>query len=404
MSLDADPQQPHRRRWWLWLLIACTAAALALGMMRAIQQRQSQQAALEAQKVRPAATLRIAATEWMTLAPQRLTLSVPVSGSLSAMDSAIVKSRTAGELRGLEVREGDTVRQGQVLAHIDPTEVDARFRQTKLQANAAQAQVAIAQRQYDNNRALVDKGFISTTALATSQANLQAAQANYAAARAAQDAAQKSLDDTVIRSPINGQIARRMAHSGERMNADTPVLEVVNLAALELQAPMPVNDSAKVRVGQHAALELASSHGASSTPLNAEVVRVSPSASASNRTVMVYLRLAPANGLTLRPGMFVQGHIVTGETEALAVPLDSVRTDQPQPYIQVIEGGAVMDQTVITGAQSVLDGRMWVAIEGAKTDSRVILGSVGRLPAGTLVQLEEQPATPHASHTSPNSP
>lgn len=81
--------------------------------------------------------------------------------------------------------------QGQVIARIDPTRSDARFRQAKLQADAAQARVAIEQRQYDNNRALVEKGFISSTALTTSSANLQAAQANYAAARAAQDGAQK---------------------------------------------------------------------------------------------------------------------------------------------------------------------------------------------------------------------
>ena len=403
MPLNSEPSPTPRRRWWLWMLIAVTVVALGLGMVRALQQRHTKQAALQASIARPATPLQIAASEWMTLTPQRLTLSVPVSGSLSAIDSAIVKSRTAGELRGLAVREGDTVRQGQVLAHVDPTETSARFRQTKLQADAAQAQVTIAQRQYDNNRALVDQGFISSTALATSHANLQAAQANYAAARAAQDAAQKGLDDTVLRSPISGQVAKRMVHNGERMNIDTPVLEIVNLAALEMQAPMPVNDSAQVQIGQQAVLTLEASHAHHTMDLQAEVVRISPNASASNRTVTVYLKLAPEHGFTLRPGMYMQGHIVTGQTQALAVPLDSVRTDQPQPYIQLVQAGAVVAQPVKLGAQSGRDGGMWTAIEGAPAQSLVLLGNVGRLPAGTLVQLQPQPAA-SADHTpSPSS-
>jgi multidrug resistance efflux pump len=75
--------------------------------------------------------------------------------------------------------------------------------------------------------------------LATSEASLQAARANTAAARAAADAARKTLDDTVLRSPIDGQIARRFAQDGERVNVEAQVAEVVNLSALELQAPLP---------------------------------------------------------------------------------------------------------------------------------------------------------------------
>src|SRR5256885_16709280 len=69
----------------------------------------------------------------------------------------------------------------------DATEVEARWRQTRQQADAAQAQLQLSQRQHDNNQALVTQGFISTTALATSQSNLDAARANLAAAQAAAD-------------------------------------------------------------------------------------------------------------------------------------------------------------------------------------------------------------------------
>ena len=185
--------------------------------------------------------------------PRQMPLGIPITGSLSAMDSALVKARIPGELRDLQLREGDRVTRGQVIARVDATETEARFRQAKLQADAAQAQVTIAQRQYDNNRALVAKGFISDTALTASLSNLQAAQANHAAARAAQDAARKNLDDTVLRSPIDGQIASRMAQNGERVNVEAPIVEVVNLSALELEAQIPANDSAQVQIGRRQA-------------------------------------------------------------------------------------------------------------------------------------------------------
>ena len=85
----------------------------------------------------------------------------------------------AGELQGLTLREGDTVKAGQEVARIDPTEARARLRQAQQQADAAKSQVDINQRQYNNNRALVDQGFISATALVTSQASLEAAKASY---------------------------------------------------------------------------------------------------------------------------------------------------------------------------------------------------------------------------------
>ena len=100
------------------------------------------------------------------------------------------------------MREGDAVKAGQVVARIDSTEYAApACKQAQEQADSAKAQIDIAQRQWDNNKALVDQGFISKTALDTSLNNLNAAQANHKAALAAVEMARKTLDDTVLRAP-----------------------------------------------------------------------------------------------------------------------------------------------------------------------------------------------------------
>lgn len=395
--MTPQSQQPPTSRKlpkWIWLLAVVSIVAIIWGVWRAMDNRSVKKEALNASTERAAASLGIGPGEWMRVEERVLPLGISITGNLMAVDSALIKARVPGELRELQVREGDTVTKDQVIARVDATESEARYRQAKLQADAANAQVAIQQRQYDNNRKLVDRGFISDTALATSIANLQAAQANYAAARAAQDGAKKTLDDTVLRSPISGQIARRMVQNGERVNVEAPIVEVVNLSALELQAQLPANDSAQVKVGQTAQLQLRASNGQSAQALQAKVVRINPSASEGNRAVPVYLRLQPNEQHALRPGMYVEGFIETGEVRALAVPLSAVRTDQPLPYVQTVFNDMVQHSTVQLGAQSTGESQTWVAVEGLKAGQIVLTGAVGGVPAGTRVSLQAAGDTP----------
>ena len=194
----------------------------------------------------------------------------------------------------------------------------------------------------------------------------------------------------MLRSPIAGQIAQRMVQNGERVNVEAAVVEVVNLAALELQAQVAANDTAQVQVGQTARLQLSGHSAAMPQPLQAQVVRINPSAAAGSRTVPVYLRLQPRSDLNLRPGMYVEGFIQTGQHQALAVPLDAVRTDQPLPYVHSVAQGQVQHTPVVLGVQSVDIARPWVAVEGLPEGTIVLGGRVGGIPAGTSVQLEAQ--------------
>ncbi|MBY0409498.1 MAG: efflux RND transporter periplasmic adaptor subunit, partial [Burkholderiaceae bacterium] len=329
-----------------------------------------------------AAPLQLQADEVVTVQRLELPLNVPVSGSLRAIDSAMVKARVGGELMGLTVREGDRVKTGQEIARTDPTESRARLRQAQQQADAAKSQVDINQRQYTNNQALVDQGFISATALVTSQASLQAAQSTYQAAVSAADIARKLLDDTVLRSPINGIVAQRLAQPGERVPVDGRVVEVVDLSRLELEAMLSPADSLAVRVGQSAKLTI---EGAA-TPVAATVVRINPSAQAGSRAVPVYLRIDQTDSsMLLRQGLFVQGTLETGRINVLTVPLDAVRTDKPTPYVQMVKDGRVVHTTVKTGTRTALGGQTLVSIEGVPEGSAVVTGRIGMLREGTAV-------------------
>ena len=383
------------KRWIPWLVAAVVVVLLGGGVWRAIAARQVQQKALaDATAQRAQAPLQLAADEVLQVRRQNLAVGVPVSGALRAVDSAMVKARAGGELQGLTLREGDSVKAGQEVARIDPTEARARLRQAQQQAEAAKSQVDINQRQYANNRALVDQGFISATALVNSQASLEAAQSSYQAAVAAADVARKALEDTVLRSPISGMVAQRLAQPGERVAVDTRIIEVVDLSRLELEALLNPADSVAVRVGQKAQLTI---EGVGA-PVPATVVRINPSAQAGSRTVPVYLRVEqPASATPLRQGLFVQGTLDTGRADVLAVPLDAVRTDKPAPYLQVLKDGRVAYAEVKTGNRAVVDGQTLVAVEGIPEGTAVIAGRIGQLREGTAVAVATSTAAPAAA-------
>ena len=371
------------KRSTLWILAAMAAAVVIAGTARWANQRKP--AANVAQESPVANLIELGGSDVVPVTLMDLTLGLPVSGTLKASQSAMVKARVAGELMDLVVREGDVVVAGQVIARIDPTEYQARERQAKQQADAALAQVEIAQKQFDNNKALMDQGFISPTALQNSSASLNGAKATHMAAQAALDVTRKALDDASIRSPLSGQIAQRLAQPGERMALDARIVEVVNLSQLELEAALPAADASLVRPGMKAQLKLEGMD----EPVPAKVLRISPAAQAGSRSVLVYLAVSGQDGL--RQGLFAEGTLGTRTVKALAVPLSSVRTDKPQPYVQVIEADSIRHVPVKTGTRSEKTTQnitlTWVEVQGLAEGAQVLTASAGAVREGTQVKF-----------------
>ncbi len=374
-------------------LLAIVILAAAFGIYKWVAQRkataQASSAAAEAAKV-VAQTLELGPSDIVVAQTLTLSQGLPVSGTLKAVNSAMVKARVVGELMDFTLREGDRVKQGQVVARIDPTEYLARQRQAQRQVDAATAQVEVAQKQFDNNQALVDQGFISKTALDTSLSNLNGAKASHLAAVAALDVARKSVDDTVLKAPLSGLIAQRLAQPGERVALDARIVEIVDLNQLEIEAAIPSSDAAAVRIGQSASLTMEGSQGV----VQARVLRINPSVQAGSRSVLIYLGVnhqTESRQPELRQGLFVQGQLATTEMSALAVPVTSVRTAKPQPYVQWIDNGQVRHMTVTLGARGQVGEQNRVAVTGvgaALVEGTQILGaSSGAVREGTRVKF-----------------
>jgi RND family efflux transporter MFP subunit len=375
------------KRWLKWTIAVLLIAVLAAGVLRALSSRKAQKEALAAQQTAGQTQVSIALgpNDVVTVHSIELRQGIAISGPIKAVNSAFVKAKVAGELQGLTVREGDVVKAGQVIARVDSTEFQARVRQAQQQAEASKAQVDIAKRNFDNNSSLVNQGFISKTALESSSANLAAAEASYRAAQAGADVASKSLNDTILRAPISGQIAQRLAQPGERVSVDARIVEIVDLSRIELEASLSAADSLEVKVGQTAQIKVEGSAGT----IAAKVSRINPSAMTGSRAVLTYLSLEP--NTALRQGLFAQGQLQTGVLQSLALPLSAVRTDKPQPYVQVIANGAVDHVTVEVLGRGDVQGVTFAAVKGVADGAQVLSGSVGKVRAGTAVQTTNTP-------------
>ena len=370
--------------WMKWTAAAVALTLLGAGTVRLLHARKLKEEMLQAQQatLKSTVVLNIHASDLQSVQALELPVVISISGALKAVDSAVVKARIAGELQDLRVREGDVVKAGQVLARIEPTEYLARLKQAQQQAESAKGQLDIARRNFENNRSLVEQGFISKTALDTSAGSLASAQANYQAAQAGADVASKTLEDGILRAPIAGQISQRLAQPGERVGVDARIVEIVNGAKLELEAALNPADSLLVRPGQSAQLHM----DGSAQPVRARVARINPAANSTTRTVTAYLSVENFPGL--RQGLFAQGDLATGNAnKVLAIPLDSVRTDQPQPYVQVLKDGKVEHLPVTVSQRSQWQGVPYAAIEGVPVGMQVLAGTLGAVRAGTPAQV-----------------
>lgn len=360
-----------------WIVLLAVAAIIAGIMLRPKKASAPPPAPV-------AAVLELLPQEVMTIEPVVLNQTLALSGSLRAVAQASVKARVAGEVREVLVREGEAVKAGQVLVRMESSDYQAKVDQARGTLNAARAQLDIAAKTRDNNRALLDKGFISRNAFDNAEGQYAVAQANLDSARGALDFVQKSLNDTVIRAPIAGLIASRTVQPGEKVSADNRLLDIMNLASMELEAATPTSDIARITVGQQVSLRV---EGLPDS-FTGQVARINPGTQAGSRSVLVYIQVANPQGL-LRSGMFAEAQLtLTSKANVLALPQSAVHKDSNGAYVYVIESGKIVKKPVIPGMTGRSNDSDMVEIStGLINSEQVIKIDMGSLRSGTAARV-----------------
>ena len=372
--------QKSRLRWVLLLIVA----AMAAGWLLLKPTKVAVPVATPRAAPVPATVLEFLPREVLTTEPVELHQTLALSGSLRAVQQAIVKARLAADVREVVAREGEAVKAGQVLVRMDATEYQARVEQARGNLNAALAQRDIANKTRDNNRALLEKGFISRNAFDNAASQLAVAEANVEAARGALDQVKKLFNDTVIRAPITGLIASRSVQPGEKVSPDNRLLEIVNLDQMEMEASVPTNDIARVVVGQQVRLRIEGLPDA----FSGRVTRINPATQPGSRSILVYVQIANPQHI-LRVGMFAEAQLsLLTKTNVLALPQSAIHKDSNGATVYVIDNGKLLKAPVTLGIEGRSGETPLVEISGGLAfGAQVVRSDMGNLLQGTAVRV-----------------
>ena len=334
-------------------------------------------------------TLEFLPQEIFKVTPIELKQTMALSGALRAVDQASVKARVAAEVREVLVREGESVTAGQILVRMDTSEFQARVDQAKGNLHAMRAQLDIATKNRDNNRALLDKGFISRAAFDNTASQFAAAQANVESAQGALDIVQKLLNDSVVRAPISGLIAVRNVQPGEKVSTDYKLLDIVNLKRMECEALVPTSDIPKIKIGQSVLLHI---EGLTEEYIG-NVTRINPATQAGSRSIAIYIQVANPQDM-LKVGMFVDAQLVLRtKAHVIAIPLTAVHKESSGAYVYALENNLIVKKNVTLGQEGRSGEVALIEItSGLNAEDQIVKTDMGNLRPGTAVRMTQASA------------
>ena len=385
---SATPLSTRRR--WRKPAIALAVIVLAGGGWFALQGKNAPPAAAAAaaKKADKPTVFELARNDVVTVESRELALRLPLSGSLAPLAQATVKSKVSGVVLDTSVREGMQVTAGQVIARLDDADARARVAQQSALLKEANARLALATKNEANSQALLKQNYISQNSFDTTRNSVELAQAAVDAARAQLDLARIALNDTTIRAPLSGVVSKRFVQAGEKLSPDSPVMSIVDLQHLTLDAQVPASDIPRVQVGQDVRFKV---DGFNGRAFSGKVARINPATEAGSRSMLVYISVANDDG-SLRAGMFAKGEITTDKSAARPiVPLAALRKDGERDVVYRVDGGKVVVQPVQLGMRSEDEGLAEVT-DGVQAGAVLLAVPLDGVKPGSAVKLSNPSA------------
>jgi HlyD family secretion protein len=271
-----------------------------------------------------------AATPFLTAAVDRGTViqSVTTTGTLTAVTTVKVGSQVSGIIATLHADFNDRVKNGQVLATLDPTPFEAAVNQNRAQLERARVGALDAELKLKRQQALLAAGLSSQDQLDSAKALFDQAQAQVTELKAALERAETNLSYSVIRSPIDGVVVSRDYDVGQTVAASfqAPTLFTIaeDLTRMQLTCDVDEADIGQVKVGQKVRFSVDTFPEREFAGAVAQI-RLSPKTTNNVVTYPVIVEVSNAE-LTLLPGMTAEVRIQVAEAkDVLRVPSSALR-------------------------------------------------------------------------------
>jgi HlyD family secretion protein len=259
-----------------------------------------------------------------------LEIRAEASGQIEPLRVVEVKSRVAGELRRITVETGDEIRQGELIAEIDPRDVRNAFEQAEADVGVARAEVTTAATQRKRVESLAKAGVVSSQDLENAQLAETNARAQLLKAETNLRLAREKTGDVTIRSPITGTVIEKTVEQGQiiasasgNVSGGTTLVKMADLGSVQARALIDEVDIGRIAPGQPASVTVEAYPGRT---FRGTVTKIEPQAVVEQNVTMfpVLVRLENPERL-LKTGMNAEVSVdIANRTDVVAVPNGAV--------------------------------------------------------------------------------
>lgn len=247
-----------------------------------------------------------------------------MDGVVQPVKQSTISAQAGGRLLSLAVKAGDQVKSGQLLATINDSETQTGVQRSQAQVAQADAELRNARAHFERTRDLLSKGFISSAAMDTAEAQLKSAQAGRDQATAGARQANLSQGFTRVTAPFDGWVLQTLAEVGDLAMPGTPLLTLYAPTPLRAVVQMPVSRSTLLTGTSAIDVEVPATDGAKTwiRPVNANPM---PGADPVSQTIEWRLELPAQAASRLMPGQQIRVRFAAaGQKQRLVIPAAAV--------------------------------------------------------------------------------
>lgn len=311
---------------------------------------------------------------------------VETAGTLMPWDEVPVSSEISGTVEAILADMGDRVNKGDILLKLDQREAKLNYEIAQKTLDRNKALLQDARNNLKRSKELFEKGIISASERDNIQTQHDIADAQMAQSDSALALAKKRLEDTVITTPITGEIKKRSASKGETIKDKTPLFTVVNADQLKFYGTIPEKFSPQIRVGQTINIQV-DAYG--DKAFSGRIERVSPAIDLDTRTLAIEAKIPNPKSL-LKAGFFAKGIVATvTENNVPFVPEAAIYSSLGITKLFVIADGIAKEKNIKLGMK---EGSMVEVANDIKAGDAVAVTNLNQLYEGAKVAATEQKA------------
>ena len=310
-------------------------------------------------------------------------------GTVESQHSVAVHPQISGVLTAVRFKEGDYVKQGQVLFEIDPRPMQAAMEQSQAAVRRDEAQLAQARAQEERLRSLVDKDYITRQEYDVAATTAKSLEATVNANRAALEQAQLQLAYSRIVAPISGRTGSLGVRAGNLVSAGTggtPLVVINSTRPILVAIPVPqryLDDVGKVWGTPDLKVEIAADRGGA-TMVEGRLVFIDNAVNPGTGTILLKAQVANDRE-ELWPGQFLAARIVLRvEQDAMVLPEGAIQPGQESPFVFVVADGRARVKPVTIDRQI---GDQVVIAKGLEGNEQVVIEVPPTLAANSPVLL-----------------